>query len=170
MSRNITSKVITNLKHQITWLENNRTNLDLVSNQSDFSRTPRKLSFKEDIKLLLSFGSKSIRKELIDYYGIGNDNVSVSALCQSRNKIKQEAFIELLKRINSKYPLEKTYKGFHLLAVDGSDTCIDTDINDVDTLLPGAGKSTNLFHINGLYDVLENRFIDCVIQNYRQCK
>lgn len=168
MSKSITNNVITNLDHQITWLENNRSNLDLVSNKRDFSRIPRKLSFKEDIKLLLSFGSKSIRKELIDYYGIGNDNVSVSALCQSRNKIKLEAFIELLKRVNSKYPLEKAYKGFHLLAVDGSDICIDTDANDLDTLLSDVGKPANLFHINGLYDVLEDRFIDCIIQNYRQ--
>ena len=56
--------------------------------------------------------------------------------------------MKLLKRINSKYPSKKTYKDFHLSAVDGSDICIDTDASDVDTLLFDVGKPANLFHIN----------------------
>ena len=54
------SKVITTFNHKLMKLDNNKFELNLV-NSNGFTRKPKKLSFIEDIKLIMSM-SPSIYK------------------------------------------------------------------------------------------------------------
>ena len=51
-----------------------------------------KLSFQGVLKFILSMDSGSLGKELLDYFSIGCQNISVSALVQLRGKVLPEAF------------------------------------------------------------------------------
>ncbi len=158
-------KVFTQLEHKLTKLDRQKHELDLLTKDSWFTRESRKLDFKEDMKILMSVGSSSMNKELLSYFGYDCDCVSLPGFIKSRSKIKEEAFIELLKMINKTYPCDKTYKGYRLLAVDGSDLCILTDRSDYDTYKPDNPKfGHSVFHLNALYDILNHRYLDNIIQ------
>jgi hypothetical protein len=80
-------------------------------------------------------------------------------------------FSHLLFQFNSHFPFEK-YKGkYQLAACDGSEFTIDRNPNDPDTFHPTSGQSTrgfNTIHTISLYDILNKRYLDCVIQPGRK--
>ncbi len=129
------SKVFTVLDHKLAKLDSLKHEKDLLTKDSHFTRKGKKLSFKEDMKILMSVGSSSMKKELFDYFEYDVDTVSLPGFIRSRAKIKEEAFIELMKMMNKAYPCEKTYKGYRLLAVDGSQLPVFTDQDDYDTYI-----------------------------------
>lgn len=58
-------------------------------------------------------------------------------------------------------PLSKTWHGFYILAFDGSDVNIPRDLDDEETLIQnGTNKPFNQYHLNALYDVLNERYWD----------
>ena len=57
------------------------------------------------------------------------------AFVQARNKIKIDAFKSLFDNFNKKTSKLKTYKGYRLLAVDGSEEPIDNTFYDKETTL-----------------------------------
>ena len=158
------NKVFTVLEHKLTKLDQIKHDKDLLTKESWFSREKKKLDFKEDMKILMSIGSSSMNKELLSYFDYDFNTVSLPGFIKSRSKIKEEAFIELLKMINKNYPCDKTYKGYRLLAVDGSDLTISTDLNDEETLEYNQFKKFSRIHINALYDILNHRYLDNVNQ------
>ena len=161
-------KVFTDLNHKLMKLDHKKYELDLLTKDSYFTRKAKKLSFIDDMKLIISMGPSSIKEEMFDYFGLDIDTVSAPGFVESRVKIKDEAFKYLLDYMNKAYPCNKTYKGYRLLAVDGSDITIPTDINDYQTLTPHGGqKEFSNYHLNALYDILNNRYLDGVIQNLR---
>ena len=100
-------------------------------------------------------GAGSLRNEMLDYFGFREDIATTSAFVQKRAKILPEAFESLFdlftKRISeSKF---KTYCGFRLLAVDGSDFLTAANPDDPDSYFPGTEnqKPYNLLHLNALY-------------------
>lgn len=66
--------------------------------------------------------------------------------------------------------VKKNYKGYRLLACDGSDLGIFHNPKDTDTYYKArtAGKGYNQLHLNVLYDLCENRYTDILIQS--MCK
>ena len=62
--------------------------------------------------------------------------------------------------------MTKTYNGFHLAAVDGSDLNLPTDKNDSVYRIKHAASDNCYFqmHVNALYDICENRYISAVTQ------
>ena len=133
--------------------------------QSDFTRK-RKLNFETVINLLMCMESGSLKDELYKYFGLNKDNPTSSALIQQRGKIKYEAFEWLLKEFNKATIQDKTYKGYRLLAIDGSSLLINFDKNDNKTFVnQGSKKGYNLIHINAMYDLLEHTYEDIIIQN-----
>lgn len=66
---------------------------------------------------------------------------------------------------------DKLYKGYRLLAVDGSDVNIAYN-PDGETYMSNGdndNKGYNQFHINAMYDVLNRVYTDCVIQLKPKC-
>ena len=58
--------------------------------------------------------------------------------------------------MNKEYPCTKTFKGYHLIAGDGSDLAISYNQQDEETyLIKGTDtKGCDLYHINAAYDIL----------------
>ncbi len=125
-----------------------------------FSRK-RVLTMDEVIKLLISMQGGSLKKELYDA-GVA---VTASAFVQQRAKIPSMVMDEVFERFNSLCKDEKTYKGYKVLAIDGttvnmarnpkSDSFVKND---------STPKGYNQLHVNPLYDVLNKTYHSCVIQ------
>ena len=161
-------KVFTNLNHKLMKLDHEKHDLDLLTKDSYFTRKVKKLSFIDDMKLIISMGPSSIKEEMFDYFGLNINTVSAPGFVESRVKIKDEAFKYLLDYMNKAYPCNKTYKGYRLLAVDGSDICMQSMKDDYENINPGyGGKPGCMVHLNALYDILNNRYLDGIIQNLR---
>lgn len=131
----------------------------------DFTRN-RKLTFESVIQLLLSMGGNSIYKELLDYFEYDTDTVSSSAFVQQREKILPFALEFLLNEFTNSFDNQKTYNGYKLFAVDGSDLNIAHNPKDSDTYFrssPGS-KGFNLLHLNAMYDLCNKLYIDVCMQ------
>ena len=163
-------KVFTDLNHKLMKLDHEKHDLNLLTKEGYFTRRSKKLSFIDDMKLMISMGPSSIKEEMYDYFGLDIDTVSAPGFVESRVKIKDMAFNYLLDYMNKAYPCDKTYKGYRLLAVDGSDITIPTDRNDHLTYVNNSSSKTIGFsnlHLNALYDILNNRYLDAAIQVLR---
>lgn len=161
--RNLLDNSITNLKNEL--------DLYTYNPEHSFSRN-RKLPFEKVISTLLAMGSKSINNELLYQSGCSVKTASSSAFIQQRNKIKYTAFEALFYNF-TKASLEnnfKLYKGYRLLAVDGSDIKIALNHKDMDCFIQTRKdrKPYNLIHLNAMFDVLSNVYVDVLIQKYKQ--
>lgn len=161
-------KVFTDLNHKLKKLDAQKRELGLLTKDHYFTRKPKKLSFIDDMKLIMSMGPSSLKEEMYKYFGYNLDTVSAPGFIESRVKIKDIAFKELMNEMNKAYPCKKTYKGYRLLAVDGSDITISTDENDLLTSHHNQNeKGYNNLHLNGLFDILNHRYLDAIIQGVR---
>lgn len=134
----------------------------------DFARN-RKLSFETMIKLLLSMGGNNIYKELLDYFNYDIDTASASAFVQQRAKILPKASEYLFKTFTNSFQNYKTFKGYRLLAADGSKLNIAHNPNDFDTYIKcGDAKGFNVLHLNALFDIYNKVYIDACIQPLRK--
>ena len=130
----------------------------------DFCRS-RKLSFVDMIKAILCFSGKSLNKELLEIYGCKTDLATVSAFVQQRDKIKPTAFEALFHQFTEKHVPVKLYSGYRLIAVDGSDLDVPTNLNDKESLFQiNNAAPYNLYHLNALFDICSNTYIDAIIQ------
>ena len=134
----------------------------------DFTRN-RKLSFKQVITTLICMEGGSLTSELMKRFGCRQDIVSASAFVQQREKIRPEAFKWLFDSFVAATSNSPVYNGYRLWAVDGSDIQIPTNPQDRDSFFPGTEdqKTYNLLHLNAIYDLLQNTYVDAVIQKRR---
>lgn len=168
--RSFSDKVFLTLQNQLARLDKLKAADHLIScTDTDFTRK-RKLSFTDTMMIILSMAGDPIREELYSYFDYSIDTATASAFVQARSKILPEAFEELLHLFNKAYPCTETYKGYRLIAVDGSDLCIPYDPDDLDTFQSNGpnARGTNMYHINAAYDILNNRYVDLLIQGRAQ--
>ena len=134
-----------------------------------FSRT-RKLSFEKVLAVLVSMGGGSLRNELIDHFRCAANMASAPAFIQRRAQLLPEALEYLFHLFTTEAAAEQFYKGYRLLAADGSDLQIFADPNDPDSYYPGAEgqKHYSLLHINAVYDLLSRTYQDILIQKGRK--
>ena len=166
--KSFSNKVFTVLDHKLMKLDKQKHEKGFLTSDVHFTRAPRKLDFKEDMKILLSCGAASMKKELYEYFDYDVETVSLPGFIRSRSKIKEEAFKELMDVMNKAYPCNKKYKGYRLLAVDGSDLAIEKDENDKVSLNRNQKDSYSIYHLNCLYDILNHRYLDNIIQPLRK--
>lgn len=135
----------------------------------DFTRK-RKLSFETVMNLTLSMGGNSLTSELMEYFDYDVDMASSSAFIQQRNKLLPFAFEFLLNEFTQSFQDLKTYEGYRLLAVDGSDLNIYHNPNDADTYFQSKPdmKGFNQLHLNALYDLCNKLYLDVCIQPGRR--
>ncbi len=154
-----------NLNHCIKILNNSRS-LFVENPNSDFIRN-RKLDFSTVINNIICLEAGSLKDELLKLNDYSIDTPTASAFVQARNKIKIDAFKSLFDNFNKKTSKLKTYKGYRLLAVDGSEEPIDNTFYDKETTLLKKGikdLTYSAFHINAGYDLLECTYDDIIIQ------
>ena len=85
----------------------------------DFTRE-RKLPLHKVISVLLCMEGGSLTNELLRYFSCSQDAASSSAFIQQRQKINEFAFSSLFDLFVRKTDKERLYKGYRLLAADGS--------------------------------------------------
>lgn len=140
----------------------------VVDPKKDFIRKSE-LSFSKTMKFILGMGCQTLGKELIDFYGFDPKIVSVSAIVQRRAKILSSAFQHLFHEFNKEFSQTNFFHGYRLYAVDGSDIHIPTIPDDHGThyCANDLSKGYNLMHLNALYDLMNKRYMDAVLQDSR---
>ena len=135
----------------------------------DFTRN-RKLPFEAVVQLLISMGGNSIYRELLESQGYDVNTATTSAFIQQRDKILPSAFDFLLHKFTGSYTGTKKYRGYRLLAIDGSDLRIPTNPHDSETFCQCAPniKGYNLLNLNVIYDLCDRIYIESLIQPYRE--
>ena len=135
----------------------------------DFTRN-RKLPIKEFIKLLIFMGGNTQTNELLKHFKFDVETPTSSAFIQQRNKLLPEALGFVLSEFVNSLKKLKTFKGYRLIAVDGSKVSIPLNPDDEDTYAKSKenSKGYNLLNVNALYDVLNKIYLDVKIQGYRK--
>ena len=130
----------------------------------DFTRD-RKLPLREMISILLCMEGGSLTNELLRYFKCSKHTASSSAFIQQRQKIKESAFPSLFDLFVKNTDKDRLYKGYRLLAADGSDIQIPTNPNHADSYFPGANgqKPYNLLHLDAVYDLLQRTYLDAAV-------
>ena len=149
---------------------------DMAKHPKDFCRCPekdftrnRKLPFEKLLTLLVKMGGHSLRDEMLDCLEFEKTPASVSALVQQRSKLLSEALEYLFQEFTNRCHKPKLYKGYRLLAVDGSDLQITANPKDPLSYFPGVNgqQPYSLLHLNALYDLNSNLYLDAVVQKRR---
>lgn len=138
----------------------------VVNPQKDFTRT-RMISFSDTIRCLLNMESGTLNTELRCFFSTHNSEIPTSsAFIQQRTKLRNNTFSHIFQSLNLSFPFPKLQKGYHLLAVDGSDTNIPSLKNSPETTVRSNTKGVDYhqFHLNAMFDLLEHRYVDYVIQ------
>ncbi len=120
--------------------------------------------FETLIHFIVQMQSKSLNSELCEYFTDLDSLPTASALCQQRDKLDISAFQRIMHLFVNAFDDYKTWKGYHVLACDGSDVNIAHDEKDEDTKRQnGNNKPFSRLHINGLYDCINHVFWDTSI-------
>ncbi len=138
------------------------------SPHKDFSRN-RKLPMQSVVRFILSAHTESVPKELLKFFKYDLHSPSASAFVQQRQKLKPQLFIDLMHLFNRSLGPLPLYKGYRLLAADGSDIHYATNPNESENYFRvGDSYGYNLIHLNALYDIRSRIYTDAVIQMRRQ--
>lgn len=135
----------------------------------DFSRT-RKQSFEKMMQFILSMEGDTVKRELMKFFNFSSDMPSDAAFNQQRSKILPKAFEHLFRAFTDKIPDEKFYRGYRLMACDGTSLYISRNPSDKASYCRENSKEKgyNLLHLNTMYDLLNRKYIDAVIQPAHQ--
>ena len=120
----------------------------------------RKLSKETMIKTLLGMDGGSLNKEL---RRLGLD-VSASAFSQRRKVIDPRMYEEVFTNFNENRPITNTYRGYEIIAFDGSTIRIPTTDKDSDTFVYDGKDGYSALHLNAMYSVSNQEFVAATIQ------
>lgn len=145
----------------LDWMKNNAF-LFVKTPERDFTRNG-KLPLDEVIRLVLSFSGTSLPCELTNFYDFDTHAPSPSALIQKRKKLRLSAFRFPFETMLDSYPHFRTFKGYRLLATDGSSLNIAKNPQDLETYFPKGWSDYNQLHLDALYDLENNLYIKAKI-------
>ncbi len=116
-------------------------------------------------------GGQNLKLEIMNYFSFDIDTPTTSAFVQQRHKILPEAFNYLFHEFTKKaMDSFRTFNGYKLLAVDGSNLNIFYNPDDAETYFSNRAnaKGFNLLQINALYDICNRAFVDIEIYSGRK--
>lgn len=154
--KNILMSIINNQKKDLTGL--------VTNSKTDFSRN-RKIPYEKMILSLLTMEGASLSNELLRQFGCSINTATSSAFVQQRKKILPNALETLFHTFAAKTAMKDNFNGYKLLAVDGSDVQIATNLNDKESLFQTKDgiKPYNLLHLNALYNLITHTYEDVKI-------
>ncbi len=131
----------------------------------DFTRK-RKIDFQATISFVLASSGKSLSNELLQFFSCKSTCPTVSAFIQQRNKLSETVFEKLFHSFSKSNIPNCTFKGYRLLAVDGSSLCTPPNPADKASYFPAVNskKHFNLLHIHALYDILSHTYVDAIVE------
>ena len=135
----------------------------------DFKRN-RKLPFETLCRTILSMSGQSLNVELQRQFHYDPTAATTSAFVQQRGKLLPTAFEEILRRFTYQNRPMRRWNGYTLLAVDGSHVQIPSNTHDKATYFNSTkdGRGYNLLHLNALYDLESQLYLDAIIQDGRE--
>ena len=130
----------------------------------DFTRE-RKLPLREVISTLLCMEGGSLTGELLRHFGCNQQTASSSAFIQQRQKINEFAFSSLFDLFVRMTDRDRLYKGYRLLAADGSDIQVPTDPKHTASYFPSVKgqKPYSLLHLDAIYDLVQHTYLDAEV-------
>lgn len=154
--KNILFSIINKQRQDLTGL--------VLNPKTDFSRN-RKIPYEKMILSLLTMEGNTLSNELLRQFGCSTTTATSSAFVQQRKKILPVALEDIFHDFASQTTKEDNFKGYKLLAVDGSDIQIAMNLNDEDSLFitKEGVKPYNLLHLNALYNLLTRTYEDAVV-------
>ena len=134
----------------------------------DFLRN-RKLPFEQLVFCILGMEGGTLSNEILKQSGCAVDTVTSAAFVQQRAKLLPKAFENLFHGFIHKTRANNLFKGYRILAVDGSDIHIPSNKNDIDSLYQTNEnkKKYNLLHLNALYDIRRHIYEDAIVLKKR---
>lgn len=129
------------------------------SKSTDFIRT-RKLSFQDVILFVLGLSNTSFDFEIEKFCENTDISISSAALSKARDKVSFEAFRELLSITQKEIPTVNTFKGFRVIAVDGTKGELPNTPELMETYKASKNSLYPQFHAVASFDVLNCKFID----------
>ena len=138
----------------------------VVKPKSDFTRR-RICTFENMVLNLMTMESHSLNRELFEFHRFRSKHLPTkSAFVQARGKLNEQSFWHLFHRFNQCFPFQKTFRGLHLLGVDGTDSNIPADEDDTESFISYNSKNGGYYqdHTVAVYDLLEKRYLDAMIQ------
>lgn len=130
----------------------------------DFTRK-RTLTPAVLIQLIVTMDEKSIWKGLLGHFRRRIDTPSASAFVQQRQKLLPSALEDLFHRFSDHLRPQKKFRGYRLLAADGSSLKSGAYPADKDAYRSGTERQHgwNLFHINALFDLENGIYTDVIV-------
>ena len=151
------------LKEILKEMDRNK-NPYVANPEKDFTRK-RKVTFYDMMWFLLFIGANSMSEEIRRAFNYKDFSyISEVAILKSRSKIKVSAFEQLLRKFNDTLESVKKYKGYRVLAVDGSDFSSLYSASSEYATISNQYGGANRMHVNFAYDILNKNFLDCVIE------
>lgn len=140
-----------------------------VDPKRDLTRN-RKLPFETLCWTILSMSGQSLNVELQRQFHYDPAAATTSAFVQQRGKLFPTVFEEILRRFTYQNRPMRRWNGYTLLAVDGSHVQIPSNIHDEATYFNSTkdGRGYNLLHLNALYDLESQLYLDAIIQDGRE--
>ena len=130
----------------------------------------RKLPFETLCRTILLMSGQSLNVELQRQFHYDPAAATTSAFVQQRGKLLPTTFEEILRRFTYQNRPIRKWNGYTLLAADGSHVQIPSDIYDKATYFNSTqdGRGYNLLHLNALYDLESQLYLDAIIQDGRE--
>jgi hypothetical protein len=134
-----------------------------------------KMKFNNIILFILNFVKKSLQIELDDFFNkVQKSDVTITkqAFSQARRKVSPKAFIYLLDEVNKWFYKNvpfKTYRGYRLLAIDGTVLQLHNNENlrDVFGYIENQNSKVARAQASALYDVENDIIIASKITHYK---
>ncbi len=155
------------LKNRLKKIIKNMDKNNFTNNpEKNFTRK-RKLDFEKTINLLLCMKDESTTNEICDFFNYSEKMPTSTAYRKQLDKIKSSAFEHIFNQFNKALKVKANFKGYRVLACDGSDLRIPRNPLDSKTFIKNSEneKGFNQLHINALYDLFGRTYVDILIQN-----
>lgn len=161
LTKNSIYRLIKNVKSLIS-SDEFKTKHSLVQNA--FTRN-RKLSFQDIIYFILGLPRKSLPTELDLFFDKQRYSVSKQAFSKARYKISPQAFEDIFHMSSDIFQFTsqpKTWDGYRIFAVDGSDIAVDHNKNNAAEfgLKTNQHSSYPMARLSALYDITNDLIVD----------
>ena len=134
----------------------------VINPETSFQRV-RKISFENTMLFPMLCTKGSLCSEILSFFPHGK-LPSPSAMCQRRSLIKSEAYREMFLRFSASIPVRNKYKGYRVVACDGTRLNLQYDPKNPDTFMSNVRdrKGINQMHLVVFHDLLNSVYVDAV--------
>ncbi|NBL00038.1 MAG: IS4 family transposase [Erysipelotrichia bacterium] len=143
----------------------------IYDSSKNFTRNS-KFGLVNTIRFILASEPTTLKNEIKNYFEDSSNLVAAGAIVQSRDKMKPALFRFVFDELNRRNPISNVFKGYHLIAVDGSKLNIPYNPKDTSSFHRGKpkadgtyGKGYNQLHLSTAYDILNDRYLDALIKD-----